>query len=341
MKCCGSCFADKFLQDEIARLSNERGQCETCDAPDVDLVEANQLSDKFETLCSIYEPSENGNLLSDWLIEDWRLFAVDRATATLLLIEILDDGERVRQPLSPRDTGERDRLDAWERLRDELRTQNRFFPTTEFNQDRVASLLENLKLDPASVSQIWYRARIEEGNGPFPPDKMNAPPAKNANPGRANPVGIPYLYIGSELQTAVTEVRPHPGETVCIAEFGIENGLEIIDLRNPREMLTPFRFEDRDEVAAMRGDIAFLERLGMELTTPVLPNAAAIDYIPSQYLCEFIKQTGYDGVAYSSSVSDGVNMALFNPENATVGNITRVRVNRVDVRHENIIEQDP
>lgn len=45
----------------------------------------------------------------------------------------------------------------------------------------------------------------------------------------------------------------------------------------------------------MRSDLPFLERLGEELTRPVLPHAAAIDYTPSQFLCEFVRRQGYDG----------------------------------------------
>ena len=75
----------------------------------------------------------------------------------------------------------------------------------------------------------------------------------------------------------------------------------------------------------------FLERLGNELTTPVLPSAAAIDYIPSQYLCEFIKKCDYDGVLYSSSVSSGVNLALFDPSKASVGLVKRYMIKSVNV----------
>jgi len=85
----------------------------------------------------------------------------------------------------------------------------------------------------------------------------------------------------------------------------------------------------------LRADIAFLERLGDELTRPVLPRGAAIDYLPSQYLCEFIKKVGYDGVVYRSSVSEGINLALFDQTKAvgravSLYNITKVTV-KVDV----------
>jgi len=81
----------------------------------------------------------------------------------------------------------------------------------------------------------------------------------------------------------------------------------------------------------MRSDLPFLERLGEELTRPVLPQAAAIDYTPSQYLCEFIKKRGFDGVVYRSCVSDGINLARFNPARAQARNISQIRVTRVSV----------
>ena len=81
----------------------------------------------------------------------------------------------------------------------------------------------------------------------------------------------------------------------------------------------------------MRSDLPFLERLGDELTRPVVPQAAAVDYTPSQYLCEFIKKCGYDGVIYRSSVSDGINLALFNPTRARPGAVVEYQVVRVSV----------
>jgi hypothetical protein len=81
----------------------------------------------------------------------------------------------------------------------------------------------------------------------------------------------------------------------------------------------------------MWSDLPFLERLGEELMRPVLPQAAAIDYTPSQYLCEFIKKSKFDGVLYRSSVSDGINLALFEPGRATSGAVQQHRVTRVTV----------
>lgn len=332
MLCCGQCFKDRGLRKEIVpQLSSQQGDCPTCNATQQQLVEAQKLGDYFEALCGIYSPDEDGAVLVEWLIADWQLFAVDRAMANNLLAEILADGERVRQKVGPSELCDSDRLDRWEQLRDELRHQNRFFPETDFKHDRLEELLSSLMLDEDDWPGEWYRARIEERGEPFKIAEMGAPPKEVASHGRANPAGIPYLYLGSTEITAVAEVRPHPGEKVCVAKYSVQAGIKIVDLRNPRQLVSPFLLGDEEPIALMRGDIGFLERLGRELTTPVLPNTAAIDYIPSQYLCEFIKKCGYQGVVYSSSVSDGVNLALFDPDRANAGDIQEYAIDRVSV----------
>ena len=90
----------------------------------------------------------------------------------------------------------------------------------------------------------------------------------------------------------MSEIRPHTGDRACVADFTLKDNLTLIDLRNPRETVSPFLLTDPGEMGKMLADIPFLERLGYELTRPVLPKSAALDYIPSQYICEFIKKTG-------------------------------------------------
>jgi len=58
---------------------------------------------------------------------------------------------------------------------------------------------------------------------------------------------------------------------------------------------------------------------------------AANKYLPSQFLCEFIKHCGFDGLLYRSSVGPGVNVALFTADKAQAGRITPYQVERVTV----------
>lgn len=333
--CCPECFDDRGLRKNIIpSLSTTRGACNFCQSADVDLVEPRQLADVFEILVSVYEFDPDGKPLVEWMKEDWLIFShliLDMSCAEALLSKILDNDEIVQRTFSPSDTYKSEGLAQWDTLRDEILCKNRYFLDAELDTDRLKELLAHLHAD--DMPEIWFRARIltEDPSHPYPIEKMGVPPKHLAAHGRANPIGIPYLYLASHHQTAAAEIRPHTGEVVCVAEFSVLEKLTTVDLRNPRKLVSPFVLADTSAIAQMRADIPFLERLGEELTRPVLPRSSAIDYIPSQYLCEFIKKIGYDGVVYRSSVSSGMNLALFNPEKAVGRTVSLYNISRVSV----------
>ena len=334
-KCCAECFNDRSLRREIIPgLSTERAHCDYCGTANVQVVEPIQLQTYFEVLLSIYEPRDDGRFLVEWLREDWEMFhpEMDMARQKELLGDVLDDGEIVRKPFVPSARFVSDGLERWEKLRTELMHENRYFPDAQLNTDRLKEHFSQLNADDTPLT--WYRARLLSADVPFTLDEMGAPPQRSATHGRANPAGIPYLYLASEPQTAVSETRPHTGDRACVAEFTIPAGLKLLDLRHPRRSVSPFPLSDEDKMGQLRSDIAFLERLGEELTRPILPQGAMIDYVPSQYLCEFIKKCGWDGVIYRSSVSDGINLALFKPAVATPRSVSPYLITgvAVDVR---------
>jgi hypothetical protein len=250
------------------------------------------------------------------------------AKAKDLLAEILEDGDIVRRPFMPSSSYHSEGLLRWETLREELKHQNRWFLATSLDEDRLADLLTLLLVE--DLPTTWYRARIRSSDVNFPIGEMGAPPKRVASHGRANPAGIPYLYLGSKPETAAAEIRPHTGEVACVADFEIPS-IRAVDLRDPRKHVSPFSVQQASAIGQLRADLPLLERLGEELTRPVLPSSAAIDYIPSQYLCEFIKKSGFDGVVYRSSVSDGINLALFDPEKAKGGAVKLYNVSKVSV----------
>lgn len=335
MQCCPECFGDRGLRLNIfPHLSTAKGRCSVCSAENQPLLNPKQLQEYFELLVSAYRSDTNGKLLVHWFRNDWGLFSnsvMNEAKAKELLSEVLDDGEIVRKRFFPSEIVDKDRLSEWEKLREELMYRNRFFPDIKLDEDRLEQLLDHLIIMPGEVPDVWYRARIKTEEIPFSIEKMGAPEKRIAAHGRANPAGIPYLYLGSHPRTAVSEIRPHTGERACVADFKTPSDLSLVDLRGPRKTVSPFLLADALDIQRMRNDLPFLERLGLELTTPVLPQAAAVDYTPSQFLCEFIKRCGYDGVIYRSSVSDGMNLALFYPEKAHPGSVIEYTVTSVTV----------
>lgn len=328
--CCPECFDDRSLRDQLfPSLDPGYGTCDFCGTPDTQLIEPGKLANYFELLVNVYEPSEDGKSLVEWMKDDWKLFShprMDSAHAKDLLGEILDDGDIVRRTFAPSASYISEGLAQWDKLRDEMMYANRWFLDVGIDLDRLRQLLDMLLSPP--LPRQWYRARIRTEDDVFPIEKMGAPPKRRSSHGRANPAGIPYLYLGSLPNTAAAEIRPHTGEVACVADFTIPE-INAVDLRNPRKLVSPFILTDASEIGQLRADLPFLERLGEELTRPVQPAGAAIDYIPSQYLCEFIKKSGFDGVVYRSSVSDGINLALFDPEQATGGAVSLFNVTKV------------
>ena len=331
--CCPECFGDQGLRRFIfPTLEPILGRCDYCETVNVNLVNPKSLSVYFESVVGVYEPDPDGKLLVEWMKEDWALFShpkMDIPRAKDLLADILDDGNLVRKTFKPSAAFKSDGLVKWETLRDEMMYENRWFLNVSVDADRLKQLFSHLIA--GDLPRQWYRARLMPETEPYELHEMGAPPKRKASHGRANPAGIPYLYLGSLPETAVSEIRPHTGDTACVAEFEVADPLNAVDLRNPRKSVSPFLLTDASEIGQLRADVPFLERLGEELTRPVLPSGAAIDYIPSQYLCELIKVSKYDGVVYRSSVSTGINLALFDPGKAKGIKVRMFSVNKVSV----------
>lgn len=331
MRCCPDCFGDQVLKAQIFQtLEVTQGDCSYCLQRGIITTDPKQLFDLFSQLLGIYAPDEvSGKPLYEILKSDWLLFeGLDTHAARSLVGDILDDSNISRQKFSPHTRFASRQLSDWEDLRSELKHKNRYFPKTSIDLGKLGDLLD--QLIAVDLPTVWYRARLQQDGRAIAPQSMGAPPKHLATHGRANPPGIPYLYLGSTVETAASEIRPHTGDTATIAEFLIE-GIKAADLRHPRRRLSPFEIGDEESIGSLRSDIPFLEQLGDELTRPVRQQIAPIDYVPSQYLCEFIKNRGFDGVVYRSSVGDGINLALFSPEKYIPSAVSTYRIDRVKV----------
>ena len=332
--CCPNCIGDRhirrtFTSDPSATL----GACDYCSSSQQPLIDPTQLRDYFELLIGCYTLNDDGKTLVEWFKDDWELFShekMDLANSTLLLSEILNDGNVTRESFIPAGNSS-ETLRQWALFREELLHENRFFPNNVIDSERLKKLLEYLIIPEDEYQKTWYRARIQKDDSPYTSDKMGAPPGKLASHGRANPAGIPYLYLATDTSTAISEIRPHTGQIANVAEVTIPDNLKIVDLRNPKHTVSPFFIGDEAQIILLRSELRYLQHLGNELTRPVLPDTAAIDYIPTQYLCEFVKKYGYDGVMYRSSVGNGENIALFKPEHGTFGKVSSRIVSRVSV----------
>lgn len=317
MHCCKDCFWDSDLRDFIQRNTIGDGDCDFCGrhAP---LIEPDQLGEKFEFLKDeIFKVSDDGKPLADCFQSEFQVFDSDNVrNINRLLANILVDGENEKYVIA---TDNLRFCDDWNELRIELIERNRFFPNTEVLSNlfrRVKS--SELRIFEAILSQLssklpidypLYRARILSDMKDFPRD-LDKPPASVASDGRANPVGISYLYCADDKITAVTEVRPSTGSIVFIAKLITSKSLKLLDLTCPRKMFSAFQFADSDSKLALEL-IVLLERLSEELSIPVA-ESRHLNYLPTQFFCEFIKsQNLFDGIIFSSSFTDKKNLVFF------------------------------
>lgn len=309
--CCPDCFSDVEVQRRIRELSDRRGFCTRCETEGSDLIAVSELVDSFSILSLMYEPSDAGQDLSTLVQNDWSIFSAKLGSVSELLA-LLFPPYAATKGFSVINGGD-SALESWRALRDELKSVNRFFPKNAPDPRLFSELLGRLVIHRSALSPNFYRARIRRGEAPLVLADLGAPPADRATAGRANPEGIPYLYLASDLGTAIAEVRPSVGDEIAIARFTPATDFSIIDLASPTKSISPFTL-DVDDISNVHASMKFLCALSDDLSLPLPPHRIRYDYVATQFLCELIKSLGYDGVRYRSSLGGGRNFVMFYPD---------------------------
>lgn len=137
-------------------------------------------------------------------------------------------------------------------------------------------------------------------------------PPKNAavSAGRANPSGIIYLYSASDVQTAIAEVNPSANDEVSVAEIEVKDDLKILNFANL----------SASTVGSDNKSLAWKRDIPLELTRVFsMPQQDSDGYFLCQYISEYIKVLGYDGIRFASSKvktpwdkQAGINYTIFN-----------------------------
>jgi len=312
MYCCPNCFSDDFLQKHINAVSEKNGKCSFCKTDNTALLTPEKLSVKFEPLFDLYKKDKNGTTLNELLQTDWDIFVISaKRTQQRLLEAISSNKDLFKSKYSAVFSKEQRNIVQWESFREELKHKNRFFPNKAPGVADLEPFGAYIGRIIEKGDEVFYRARINTSDKKIPISKMGKPPKNSVSSGRANPVGIPYLYLASSIDTAISEIRGHKGEVVTIAEFEMKADLELADLRDPKNTITPFELDAENELEHIYKNMPFLTLLGNELSKAIIPRDANLEYLPSQYLCELLKKIGFHGIIYKSSIEGGTNYVIF------------------------------
>lgn len=145
----------------------------------------------------------------------------------------------------------------------------------------------------------------------YGPEGSFVPPQNAAvNAGRANPSGITYLYAASDVKTAIAEVNPLLDDEISVAEIEVQEDLKILNFANWEASTVGM---DNPSLSWKRAVPPALTRI---FNTP---QHHSDGYFLCQYISEYIKVRGYDGIRFASSKvktdwgkQTGINYTIFN-----------------------------
>ena len=235
--------------------------------------------------------------------------------------------------------------DYWDSFINEIIHNNRFFP-----KHPLISFFKNYAENNQVILEtgtILYRARIIDYDSPnaqntgmikfihgqecgsfegFDEQNSFTPPAKSATAGRINPERIVYLYVAQEIVTAVAETRPRIFDHISVAKIQLLRDVRLVDFRNEYDP------ENTD----------FSSEVIKNLTAAFsLPCKDSIEYIPTQFISEYIKSLGYDGVLFRSSFNlRGTNAVIFYPDAAKAIASTEYRMDDIIYRARRIFPRN-
>lgn len=337
MICCIECFKDKEVRAAI-ELIGHKGNCSICGEKNTWIYNSDfdkdnsSVEDMLGSILEIYVPDselpcsypDKDKLnIAERLYKEWNIFSGTLQEINEIIKGVVENSLFLSEKLLTETVGVPQLYDeeyllkysimrnhSWSEFKKSLRDVNRFH-NNYINLEILGEILQTAKIF-IPVGEKFYRARIsnEKGSKGFARKDMWAPPDGVASPGRANSKGQSCLYLSKKKKTTVKEIRAHAFDYVTIATFKIIQEIKVLDLCSITHN-SPF-YANTDKIAYWVNE-RILKAIENDLAKPMSRWDSELDYLPTQYISDFAKACGYDGVRYFSTFDrDVYNIALFN-----------------------------
>lgn len=336
---CEKCFSDMEIRAVIRGLG-QLGNCPFCNSINsfiYNTEENTALVEYFDELLNIYTPAallppdfpkEELNLLKNELVYNWSIFNLDPQNVYRIITNICCDKYRETKDLFDLPVGIAEMYDIeylkihsllttnrWEDFVNAVKTQNRFH--TKYINTEILERYCSYIRKAYKRGDIFYRGRVSPKEG-YPREKMGAPPHELATAGRANASGIRCLYLANSMETTIHEVRAGAFDYICVGKFELQQDIIVVDLKSI-DKISPF-IEGLDcKQHAINKE--HLKKINAEMGKVLRRSDSALDYVPTQYISDFIKSIEHDGeheymgIEYNSTMSNsGFNLAIFDPD---------------------------
>ena len=162
---------------------------------------------------------------------------------------------------------------------------------------------------------------------------MGCPPNYLATPGRANPKGIPYLYLSDSAKTTYYEVRALYLDKLSVGTFRIKRDLKLIDFIYDVNLFFSYNCSSLPlkEIVIKK---KVIDAISADLSKPIRRyDDPELEYVPTQLICEYCKNiVGADGISFESSVhKGGRNYVLFDGSAAKCTRVTIHEITKIDI----------
>lgn len=337
MNCCAECFCDAQIR-AIINANNQIGDCNFCGQKNVSVYSVDgqsDLSDLIGAVMSIYEESDDGEPLFQLLIDDWNIFNNQLLSATNLLEAfcsiVFGDDEKnhninVRIPRNYLEHYGIFSGHSWGEFSLVIKEKNRFY-NSFFKADQFVSFL-TYSITKYPRGTIFYRARIWSNENGYGIHEIGAPPLGKRKSGRVNPEGIGVLYLTSDEKTALNEVRASAFDFVSVGMFRLIKDIHVVNISGLND-ISPVLYSSALE--SLAANIKIFGDIAKEIAKPLRRNDSPLEYLPTQYITEFIKSKGYAGVEYTSTMgTGGTNIAVFDESLFECTSVHNVEIRKIE-----------
>ena len=313
MLICSNCFNDVELQIAVSNESSVFGICDAC-GQEAYVVDIDIFADFFKELLHLFQPAREGVDIVGLLQKDWDIFVDDEVGKRIIghFLSLDNYGYDLNEKVGYVDAIKSD-ISTWDDIKREVREEKRFFANLSYFDGN--NMIEANTTIPQGT--ILYRTRVIPSERTYlTKNDMGCPPRGKATAGRANPLGIPYLYLCKNEETTYYEVRALYLDNLAIGSFKTTRDLNILDFTSALSLYYAYNNStiSLSEVIAKQ---KILQLISSDLSKPLRRYDSELEYVPTQLICEYCKINGIDGICFNSSLHNGgVNVVLFDSSSA-------------------------
>jgi len=340
MKVCIHCFNDEELKQFIITNSTENGKCDYCnDGTNTDLLDIGELLDFFAEFIAIFKIDPKGIAFSKLIQNDWNLFSGE-LECNIILSDILQSVNSSIVDPSINVSYIDDILECtsyWETLKSEIKWNTRFLTNIDKLDELNWPLLfkQTVLLSPA---ELLYRARLHYSGDQkeFDTNNMGCPDKNVVSAGRANPQGIPFLYLSKKMETTLYEIRATFLDDVSVGIFKIKDDCDVV-LVDFTEIASAFL--NVDKIVEYAKSMLLKRYISADLSKPIRRYDSELEYIPTQFICEYIRYNNVNaaGIIFDSSLHvGGKNIVLFDQDKVECISVEKHRVTNVVIEAKSI-----